>query len=229
MPRSMMNVKQVAASLHVSPREVVRMAEQRVLAGVKVRGVWQFRAGEVWNWVEENLHALPKHRRRDRHPETPGHMLVTGAMKEHGVAVDLVAKTKASVLRELAELAAAVDPYVDAGVLVEDLIERERQGSTALQDGVAIPHPARPCYSEGPIVVAARTCQGIVFGERRGGLTDLLFLVCCPEQADHLLYLGRLCRLLIDKNLQASLRSVESAAEFLDALHAAESALCQSA
>ncbi len=228
MQRSRMNVKQVAASLHVSPREVVRMAEQRVLAGIKVRGEWQFRAGEVWNWVEENLQALPQHRRRDRHPEPPGHMLVTGAMKEHGMAVDLVAKTKASVLRELAELAAAVDPYVDAGILVEDLVERERQCSTGLQDGVAIPHPPRPIYSEGPIVVAARTCQGIVFGEPRGGLTDLFFLVCCPEQADHLLYLGRLCRLLIDKDLQASLRSAESASEFLDALHTAESTLCQS-
>lgn len=228
MPRSMMNVKQVAESLHVSAREVVRMAEQRVLPGVRVRGNWKFRAGDVWNWVEENLQALPQHRRRDRHPETPGHMLVTAAMKEHGVAVGLLAKTKASVLRELAELAAAVDPYVEAGVLVEDLAERERQRSTALQDGVAIPHPPRPVYSEGPIVVAARTCQGIVFGEPRGGLTDLFFLVCCPEQADHLLYLGRLCRLLIDKDLQALLRSAQSPSEFLDALQAAESSLCQS-
>ena len=226
MPRSSMTIKEVAASLHVSTREVVRMAEQRILPGAKVKGVWQFRAGDVWNWIEQNLHALAERRRKDRHPETAAKHLITGALRESAIAVDLVAKTKASTIRELARLAEAADPYVDASALVAELLEREAQGSTALQDGVAIPHPAWPHYSEGPIIAVARTAQGIVFGERGGGLTDLFFLVCCPDQTQHLLYLGRLCRLLIDKDLQAMLRDAEDASQFIDAIQRAETALC---
>ncbi|MFQ5430566.1 MAG: PTS sugar transporter subunit IIA [Phycisphaerae bacterium] len=227
MPRSFMSVKEVAASLHVSTREVVRMAEQHILTATKVRGDWQFRAGEVWNWIEENLQSLPRQRARDRHPPAAGDLLISPALRESGVAVGLIAKTKSSVLRELAKLAEAVDPYIDAAALADALVERERQGSTALQDGVAIPHPARPLYSEGPILAMAKTAQGILFGERGGGPTDLFFLVCCPEQAQHLLHLGRLCRLLIDKRLSERLRAAQTPRQFIDALHEAETVLCE--
>ncbi len=167
------------------------MAEQRILPGVKVRDMWQFNAGEVWNWIEENLHILPERRRKDKHPETIGDLLVSPILKEQGVVIESAAKTKASVLHELAQLAEAVDPYVHAADLVEDLLAREAQSSTALQYGVAIPHPGRPIYCEGPLIAVIHTIQGIAFGERDGGLSDLLFLVCCPTPSEHLLYLGR--------------------------------------
>ena len=227
MSRSLMSVKKVALSLHVSTREVVRMAEHRILPGTKIRGQWQFRTGDIWNWIEENMHALPARRLKDRHPETTGGLLITTELREIAVTVDLVAKTKSSVLRKLAKLAEAIDPFIDAQILAEKLIERESQGTTALQDGVAVPHSPCPLYSEGTILAAARTSQGIVFGERGGGLTDLFFLVCCPDQADHLLHLGRLCRLLIDRKLQEQLRQAADAAEFVEAIRCAEEELCQ--
>jgi len=226
MPRTMLSVNQVAATLHVSSREVVRMAEKGILPGVQVRGMWQFRAGVLWNWMEANLHGLPKRRERDRHPETQGQLLLPGATHARAIAVDVVAKTRSSTLRKLVSLAEQADPMIDTAALLEALQAREAEGSTALQDGVAIPHPARPFYSEGPILAMMRTHQPIIFGERGGGLTDLFFLVCCPEQVEHLLYLGRLCRLLIDRNLQAALRSAESPDEFARLLIDAEADLC---
>jgi len=107
------------------------------------------------------------------------------------------------------------------------VLEREERGSTALQDGVAVPHPARVVYAEGPLIAAARTAGGVAFGEPGGGLSDLFFLVSCPNHVDHLLHLGRLCRLLIEKPLQERLRSAESSEEFVAAIHAAEVELCR--
>ncbi|MFQ5502405.1 MAG: PTS sugar transporter subunit IIA [Phycisphaerae bacterium] len=227
MSQTMMGIKEVAESLHVSTREVVRMAEKRILPSQKVGGEWRFRSSAIWNWIEDNLHSLPERRRKDRHPEATGDLLISPNLKDRAVVVDLAAKTRSSVLRELARLAESLDPFVDGKSLAEDLIDRERQGSTALQDGVAIPHPARPVYSEGPVLAVARTQQGIVFGERGGGLTDLFFLVCCPGHADHLLYLGRLCRLLIDPRLQEALRGSDSAVEFTRVLRESERVLCR--
>jgi len=228
MPRSLMTVKEVAASLHVSPREVVRMAERAILPSIRVKGQWQFRAGEVWNWIEQNVHSLPAQRERDPHPTSAMELLVAPALKEQAVAVNLVAKTKSSVLRSLVDLAAQADPTIDGPALVEALMDREGQGSTALQYGVAVPHPSRPFYSEGPLLAAARTSQGVCFGERQGGLSDLFFLVCCPDQTQHLLYFGRLCRLLLDASLRKRLREADDATAFHDALTDAESALCHS-
>lgn len=202
------------------------MAEQRVIPAAKVGNRWRFRTGEVWNWIEENVQTLSERRARDRHPELAGQLLISATLRTHGVSLDLDARTKASVLRELSRIAENVDPYVDAATLFEALEAREREDSTALQDGVAVPHPANSLFSESPIVVAARTISPIFFGERGGGATDLFFVVCCPDPREHLLHFGRLCRLLIDKNLQAQLRQAESAVEFVDAIEAAERSVC---
>jgi nitrogen PTS system EIIA component len=228
MPRTLIGIKEVAASLHVSTREVVRMAERGILPGMRVRGIWQFRAGEIWNWIEANLESLPARREKDRCPETAAGLLLGPALKDAAVAVNLVAKTKSSVLRALVDLAERADSTLDGPALVEALQQREAMGSTALQDGVAVPHPSRPFYSEGPVVAAARTSQGVVFGERRGGLTDLFFLICCPNQVSHLLFLGRLCRLLLDADLREALRSAATPAAFVDAIRTAEEALEES-
>ena len=227
MPRALLGVKEVAASLHVSGREVVRMADKSILPGTRVKGMWRFRASEVWNWIEDNLEALPKRRQKDKHPKPASELLVSETLFESTVSVNVVAKTKSSVIRELVKLAEHSDPMIHAPTLVEELLAREAQGSTALQDGIAMPHPANPFYVERPVLAAARTAQGVVFGERRGGLTDLFFLLCCPTHTDHLLYLGRLSRLLIDATLQNALREAEDESEFVRAIHDAEAALCQ--
>lgn len=226
MPKQFMDIKDVARSLHVSTREVERLAELRILPAAKVGNAWRFRTGEVWNWIEENMHSLTERRAKDRYPELAHQMLIAAALREHGVVVDLDARTKASLLRELAQLAESVDPYIDAVMLLEAMEAREKDDSTALQDGVAVPHPARPQFSEGPIVVAARTLNGLYFGERGGGASDLFFLVCCPDTKEHLLYFGRLCRLLIDPALQEQLRSASTAGEFVSYIEAAERKVC---
>lgn len=227
MPRTLIGVKEVASILHMSMREVVRMTERGILPGMKIKGNWQFRAGDVWNWIETNLGSLPDHRERDQHPTAPAGLLVSLALQDCAVALDSGAKTKPSVLRTLAELAERADSTVDRSALAAALLERESQSSTALEHGVAVPHPARPFYADGPILAAARTTQGIAFGERQGGLTDLFFLVCCPDHVSHLLHLGRLCRLLINPSLRKALRATEKGREFVEILRTAEEELGQ--
>lgn len=226
MAKQFMDIEEVARSLHVSTREVVRMAEQRILPAARAGNQWRFRTGEVWNWIEENLHSLSERRSRDRHPELADQLLISAALRTHGVELNLDARTKSSVLRELSRIAENVDPYIDAATLFDALDAREREETTALQDGVAVPHPAKSIFSEAPVVIAARTAGAIYFGERGGGPTDLFFMVCCPDTREHLLFFGRLCRLLIDKNLQDKLRSVETPVEFVDAVEAAERTVC---
>jgi PTS system nitrogen regulatory IIA component len=226
VPRSILSVKEVAASLHVSEREVMRMADQGILPGTRVRGKWQFRAGEIWNWIEKNADSLSRRRTKDPNPAAAGPFLISQALHPAGIALDAPSKTGASVLRTLAGLAEAADEGIDGRTLLSALQTRERQGSTALERGVAVPHPARPVFSNGPLVVAVRTAQGLHFGQRDGGTTNLYFLVSCPEQADHLFYFGRLCRLLIEPDLLDRLRRVDSPGSFRDTIEGAERALC---
>jgi mannitol/fructose-specific phosphotransferase system IIA component (Ntr-type) len=136
-----------------------------------------------------------------------------------GIDIALAAKTKASVLRELVSLAERTGLVYDARGLLEALEARESLCSTALPNGVAIPHPRQPMpyVSAEPLVCIGRVPAGIGFGSTYGDLSYLFFLVCCHEDRHHLRVLARLMRVL-DGDTIGKLRETESAEELLQVL-----------
>jgi mannitol/fructose-specific phosphotransferase system IIA component (Ntr-type) len=118
---------------------------------------------------------------------------------------------------------------IDTRGLFMAVVDREKQQSTALAGGIAIPHCSQigKYVGEDPIIAAGRTDHGIPFGDPAGCLTDLFFLLCCTSYRQHLLYLGRLSRLLSESSLLDELRHVGTGEEFAQALWSAEARLCE--
>jgi PTS system nitrogen regulatory IIA component len=116
------------------------------------------------------------------------------------VAPSLTGTTKTAVLRELAEHLARQQGGIDAGRLVEVLWERERLGSTAIGDGIAIPHGKLPGL-KGVIGAFGRHVAGVDFDSLDGSPTHLFFLLVAPEDSvgQHLKALARVSRLLKDR------------------------------
>lgn len=116
------------------------------------------------------------------------------------VAPDLAGADKTAVLRELARHLAQAHPGLDADRLVEVLWERERLGSTAIGDGIAIPHGKLPGLS-GVIGAFGRHPAGVDFESLDGSPTHLFFLLVAPEDSvgQHLKALARVSRLLKDR------------------------------
>ena len=84
----------------------------------------------------------------------------------------LAADTKGAVIDALVARVAWLHPTLDARRLAEALHERERVSSTALEDGIAIPH-ARVERLEQPIAALARTPAGIACDAPDGILAAL--------------------------------------------------------
>ena len=124
----------------------------------------------------------------------------------------LEATTKAGVLEELVSVVATHHPDVDRARLLEALDERERLNSTALGDGVAIPHGKLPGLRR---VFAAfgRSPAGVDFQSLDGKPTHLFFLLVAPEESAgaHLKALARISRLLKDDAFRARLREAPDA------------------
>ena len=116
------------------------------------------------------------------------------------VAPSLTGTSKTAVLRELAEHLARQQGGIDAGRLVEVLWERERLGSTAIGDGIAIPHGKLPGL-KGVIGAFGRHVAGVDFDSLDGSPTHLFFLLVAPEDSvgQHLKALARVSRLLKDR------------------------------
>ena len=89
-----------------------------------------------------------------------------------------------------------------------------------MDHGVAIPHPRRPLQYDiaEPILVVARSTQGIVFGGSDGRLTNLFFLIASQDDSHHLHVLARLCRMLQDETFISQLNSATSAQDMIQLL-----------
>src|SRR5690349_10132022 len=115
----------------------------------------------------------------------------------------LSATTKAEALQELAALLARQHPAIDGARLVQVLLDREALGSTAIGEGIAIPHGKMPGVAN---VVAAfgRSANGLAFDSLDGNPTRLFFLLVAPEDSAgiHLKALARVSRLLKDKSFR---------------------------
>lgn len=225
-----MNISDVAVALNLPPRDVERLAKRGELRGRQVKDQWEFRAGAVTKWAAANVHSIFDAAAK-RSALCAGDFQLARSMDVQGIGLFLPARTKVSVLYALVTLVGRVVSLPDWRPLLEALVERERQGSTALPCGVAIPHTLQTTRIrlDRPVVVAGRTPCGIPFGDPSGGLTDLFFLICCPDYREHLLHLGRLCVLLKEQRVRTELRECGSPERFLAILRAEESATRQEA
>jgi len=136
---------------------------------------------------------------------------MAGLVSEGRTLLGLRGDSKRQVLQRLAEVAATATG-LDAGRLLEALLQREHLGTTGLGDGVAIPH-ARVAELATLTGFFARLAEPVDFDALDGEAVDLIFLLLAPEAAgaDHLKALARIARLMRDTELCEALRTAATA------------------
>jgi nitrogen PTS system EIIA component len=141
-------------------------------------------------------------------------MRITDILTEDMVVGGLRGRSKESVIDELAGVVASRHPEIDRTRLVQALEDRERLNSTALGEGVAIPHGKLPGLTR---VIAAfgRSPGGVDFASLDGKPTHLFFLLVAPEDSAgaHLKALARISRLLKDESFRQRLLRAPTAAD----------------
>jgi len=127
---------------------------------------------------------------------------------------DLKETEKRAVLKELTARLAVLDGSLDAERLFVTLLEREKISSTAIGEGVAIPH-GKLAGSRKLMGLFARSLGGANFESLDGGPTHLFFVLLAAEDsaADHLKALARISRLLKNGAFRARLMEGKTALE----------------
>lgn len=146
-------------------------------------------------------------------------MTITDILTRERVLPELKGATKAEVLEELATMLDGDVPGVGVPAIVDVLRERERLNSTAIGDGIAIPHGRVSRITE---VVAgfARSAGGVEFDSVDRKPTHLFFVLLAPDDAAalHLKALARISRLLKDKEFRERLIALDSRDALFDAI-----------
>ena len=134
-------------------------------------------------------------------------MKVTDFLQPDCIIAVLQAKSKPAVLAELSLHLSKVVPGVEAEALRKVLDEREQLASTAIGDGIAIPHGKLDSVG-----CLGRAVEGIEFESIDGKPTNLVFMLVAPASSTgvHLKALARLSRLFRDASFRKRLLDAPS-------------------
>jgi PTS system nitrogen regulatory IIA component len=134
-------------------------------------------------------------------------MDIADLLAPEGVIPSLEVQSKKQALLELAARAGSLTG-LEARLIFDTLLHRERLGSTGLGRGIAIPHVKLMGLS-GIVTIFARLPEPIDFDSHDGEPVDLIFLLLAPEHAggDHLKALARISRLVREPSMLDGLRS----------------------
>ncbi len=150
-------------------------------------------------------------------------ILDTGRM-----VMDLQGSTKKEVLEQLAAPLATTNPEIDQGELIETLVKREEDSTTAIADNIAFPHARIPLADNVEEVAAAfgLAAGGVDFDSVDQQPTRIFCLLVAPQKHPSLSlrWIAHLARLLKDPQVRESIIAAESADQVLDILDSAEQA-----
>jgi len=233
MSREVLNLKQAAEHVHLEENELKHVAQRGEIEVTKRGEDWFFEHRALDEWAQRNLLAadekglqaqhrvmMDENRRADR-----SDWGVADLFAVETIDLDLRAKGKAGVLRDMTELAEHGGKVYDVDGLYKELEAREAAASTAIGEGVALLHPRfhDPYLFEESFVAYGRSARPVFFGAPEGEGTRHFFLICSTDHEQHLHILARLAILAHGTNLIERLESVETPEDAIAAVRDSES------
>ena len=138
-------------------------------------------------------------------------MNINDMLSDDAFLMNFDGTSKKQVLEELSKLA-EIKLGINSRTLLENLIKREKLGSTAVGNGIAIPH-ANINAIDRPFVFVSTLVNGLDFNSTDDLPVDIIFLLIAPDNkgSEHLQALALISRLLRNKELTTKLRGCKSA------------------
>ncbi len=146
-------------------------------------------------------------------------MKISDFLCSDAVTPDLKARHKEEVIEELVTLlvsAGAIEKKYKAKI-VEVITAREALGSTAIGQGIAIPHGKTDNVSQ-LVAGLGVSKKGIDFDSLDGEPAYIFFILIAPQDSagPHLKALARVSRLLKDKYFRESLKSTKDQKDIIE-------------
>ena len=152
-------------------------------------------------------------------------MKITELLIKERMNLDLQSVTKEDVINELAEMFLSTGIIDDLEGFMGEIKNREALSSTALEEGIAIPH-AKTKYVKKPALAFGRSKKGIDYESLDGEPSTIFFMIAAPEDANnaHIETLARLTQMLLDTDFRTNILELGTKEEILDLINRKESA-----
>lgn len=150
-------------------------------------------------------------------------MKITDLLQKQAISLHANALNKDEAIDLLVGLHNSSGNLEDANEYKNAIFTRENQGSTAIGEGIAVPH-AKSSSVKKPGLAAITVDGGVDYNAPDGKKTDLIFMIAAPVDGDlHLEILSRLMVMLMESEFCDALRNAKDNDEFLRIIDAKES------
>jgi mannitol/fructose-specific phosphotransferase system IIA component (Ntr-type) len=139
-------------------------------------------------------------------------------LDERQVLLRLRSRKLPNALREISQLLAQNGKIDNAEIFLQQVLAREREHPSVVENGVAFPH-ARTDLVDEIVIGVGRNRAGIPVGTNQER-ARLIFVIGVPERLvnDYLICVGTLVRLTKDDAIRTALLEAETPRQFLDTL-----------
>lgn len=145
-------------------------------------------------------------------------MRIIDLLKSESVITGSQVKSKEEAIETLIDLHDRAGHLSDREEYRKGILDRENTGTTAIGEGIAIPH-AKSSAVKNAGLAAITVPEGIDYQAPDGMPSKLLFMIAAPVDGDvHLEVLSRLMTLLMDDELRKELSDASDPEAFVDAI-----------
>ncbi|MDE6024917.1 MAG: fructose-specific PTS transporter subunit EIIC [Lachnospiraceae bacterium] len=145
-------------------------------------------------------------------------MRIVDLLSKESILLKASPKNKQEAIDKLVELQVKGGKIADKEAYKKGILAREEQGSTAVGEGIAIPH-AKSDAVKGPSLAAMTVPDGVDYEALDGEPSNLLFMIAAPMDGDvHLEVLSRLMTILMDEDFRAKLLAAKDKNEFINVI-----------
>ena len=143
-------------------------------------------------------------------------MRITDLLKKEGIVLNGSLKNKQDAIAVLVDLQEKAGNLSDKEEYKKGIIAREEMSTTAIGEGIAIPHAKNSGVKRAGLV-AMTVPSGVDYDSMDGAPSNLFFMIAAPEKGGdvHLEVLSRLSTILMDESFRKQLLEAKTKEEFL--------------
>lgn len=198
-----LNIRDLTKLLNASESTVARWIKQRGLPAQQVGGQYRINRAELLEWATANQVRVSLDLFNNLETDAETVPTLAEALETGGIYYALQDTNKDHALRALVQIL-PLPEGVDRELLLRLFLAREASASTAIGNGIAIPHVRNPIvlHVARPAVVLAFLKQAVDFGALDGKPVHVLFSIISPTNRSHLQLISRLSFALHDRLLR---------------------------
>lgn len=215
-----MTLAETAQYLKVAEKTIHRMINKGEIPCAKVASQWRFSRSLLDDWLLSKMQVLPQNDLGRLMQEEGDVVPLSRLLRPEQIIMPLKGTTCPEILQELMAIPLQKGVIHEPKNYLEKLLSREEMVSTALGNGIAIPHirrveenPAGP-----PLIIMGCHREGVDYRSLDGKPTQFFFLVITNSEVLHVRLLAKISQLFRSGHLQESLCRAESPQDIMEQL-----------